>query len=108
MEGEKKYSPPFGTTQVWKPRESELATFCGSAPVMFRGPSLWIVLSTWPMRGSKPGSWPGGAPGGKLTALAQPVRCKANQHTCPRSRALRNGVYLLFWRNWNPLSRLLW
>ena len=48
MEGEKKYSPPFGTTHVG--RVSEALWLVGFVPTIERAPAAF-----WPMMGSNPG-----------------------------------------------------
>ena len=70
IEGEKKYSPPLGTTHSTG-RSSVLLWSLGFAPTMVRGPMPLGPLMFWPMMGSKPGNT--GDLGGKSTLFAQPV-----------------------------------
>ena len=66
-EGEKKYSPPFGTTHVG--RVSEVLWLLGLVPIIERAPAAFC-----PMMGSNPEtSVPRGFPlGGKVGVSAQP------------------------------------
>ena len=70
-DGEKKYSPPFGTTQVG--RESEVLWLWGSVPIIERVPP-----ATCPMMGSIPeitgvgGTLAGTVLGGNVGVSAQP------------------------------------
>lgn len=64
IEGEKKYSPPFGTTQVGSC--SSVDWLIGFVPTICRGEPC-------PMIGSKPGCAAAVFPGGNATLLAQPI-----------------------------------
>ena len=94
MEGEKKYSPPFGTIHVG--RMSEVFWVAGFVPIMDRGP----FPACCPIRGSIPGVTP--LPGGKAAVSAQPGYFLATT-----IKDHRDG-HLLFWMNWKPLTMLLW
>ena len=67
MEGENKYSPPFGTTHGMG-RRSGVLWLLGFVPSIVRNAGS----ETWPMMGSKPGVMFVGLKGGKLGVFDQP------------------------------------
>ena len=72
MEGEKKYSPPLGTTHSTG-SGSGAFWWLGSAPTILRGPMPPGPKMSWPMMGSKPGRTGGSALGGKPMLFAQTI-----------------------------------
>ncbi len=95
IEGEKKYSPPFGTTHSVG-SVTLVPWLLGSTPDIFNS----IGLSVWPIMGSSPGAT--GFFGGKLAAFAQPKQCQQIG-----GKGLDNGDSLC-WINRKPLPMLLW
>ncbi len=76
IEGEKKYSPPFGTTHsVGSDRLS--FWFLGSVPTRARGPTVFVFGC--PIIASKPGSLIGFWIGNPVL-FAQPVRGEKLEH----------------------------
>ena len=93
MEGEKKYSPPLGTTHSAGSGSVALWSL-GFAPTMLRGPIPLGPSPFWPMMGSKPGVGTGGVAvclGGKVALFAQPVTKHQQSRSCPRAKVTHSA-----------------
>ena len=97
MDGEKKYSPPFGTTHSAGSERVAVWLF-GSVPERVR----MARSDCCPMMGSNPGVM--GLLMGKPVLSAQPVVLV--RKLVPMTYF--TDSYVLCWMNWKPLTMLLW